>query len=355
MQAEEINLENPSPADIAKYSKGFENVKNELNDYIDLLNDLPYKLEKHGILTDDEADNFDITKRNATREIVKKLDKCLKNNSEKCLPILKALRDDDQIHIAKYIVSSGMNTGSPDRVLTKEEWETIDQNMFCLEKLVRVHVGEYLHRLVQLRCIAKKHKEFIQKPSIESEGVYHLFDILKKRSFTHLTIFKRFLREIGHSKIIDVLEKGGVIEITSHLRGITNLSVEGNIERGIIEQLCGYLDEDTENKLNEEHKSVIRELITLLNKHRTQFIACYPTNSISLYFQCETKKSQEWLVDSCKHELKTLYQRLQPELNRFPNFNIDVNMTNSSKILRHSIVTESHFNSGKNSIIRLMR
>ena len=327
-------------------------MKNELIDYIDLWNDLPYKLEKHGIMTDDEADNFDITKRNATREIVKKLEKCLKNDSEKCLPILKALKDDDQIHIAKYIVSSGMNTSSPDRVLTKEEWETIDQNMFCLEKLVRVHVGETLNRLVLLRCIAKKHKEFIQQPSCENEGVYHLFDILKKRSFTHLTDFKRFLRDNGHSKIIDVLEKGGVIEITSYLRGITNLSVEGNIERGIIEQLCGYLDEDTENKLNEEHRSIIRELINLLNKHRTKFIACYPTNSIALYFQCETKESQEWLVDFCKHELKTLYQRLQPELNRFPNFSLDVNMTNSSKILSHSMVTESRFNSGNISIIK---
>ena len=43
-QDDEINLENPSPTEIAEYNKGFEAVQNKLSGYIDLLNELPFCL-----------------------------------------------------------------------------------------------------------------------------------------------------------------------------------------------------------------------------------------------------------------------------------------------------------------------
>ena len=66
-------------------------------------------------------------------------------------------------------------------------------------------------------------------------------------------------------------------------------------------------------------------------------LAVFRTNSIAMYFQCETNDSQKWLIDFCRHdelkmEFKTLYQKLQPELKSFPNFDIDVSMTNYSNV-----------------------
>ena len=342
---DEINLENPQPTDIAKYNEGFQNVRIELEDYIDPLNKLPVSFGKYGIMTSDEADEFDCTKPHAARDLLKKMNACLKQDSRKCLLMLKALIDDDQIHIAKYIVSSGKNTRSPDRVLTKEERDAIDRNMFCLEKLVRPHVNDYLFSLAGLKCITGNHKDWVINWRDKNKDVYQLFEIMKKRSVKHLTIFNRLLIENGHTIIADVLEKGGVVEIISHLQGIKNPTDREKIERGIVEQLCGYVDDDNKNRLNEEQKLFIDRLIALLYEHQIRFVRCYLTNSICLYFQCETDKSQNWLVDFCKNGgLKSLYQILQPELTKVTNFDIDVNMTNSSK--KHSMDTQSQYKAG---------
>ena len=154
--------------------------------------------------------------------------------------------------------------------------------------------------------------------------------------------------------IADVIEKGRVVEITNHLQGIKNAPDRENIERGIVEQLSGYVDDSRENLLNKEQKLFINELIALLYKHRIKFAGCCPTNSIAFFFQCETDESQEWLVDLCenkglKSDLKTLYRILQPELYRLPNFGIDVSVTNSSK--KHSMITKSQYRTGMNIII----
>ena len=69
--------------------------------------------------------------------LLRKLMKVWKMIRKTCVAILKALIENDQSHIAKYIVSSGMNTRSPDRVLKKEEKEAIDENMFCFGEVVQ--------------------------------------------------------------------------------------------------------------------------------------------------------------------------------------------------------------------------
>ena len=184
----EINLENPQPTDIFKYNEGFRNLRTELEDYSDPLNKLPVFFEKYGIMTSDEADEFDCTKPHAARDLLKKMNACLKRDSRKCLLMLKALIEDHQTHIAKYIVSSGKNTRSPDRVLSKEERDAIDRNMFCLEKLVRPHVNDYLFSLAGLKCITGNHKDWVINWRDENKDVYQLFEIMKRRSFKHLNI-----------------------------------------------------------------------------------------------------------------------------------------------------------------------
>ena len=347
-----MNLDNPSSKDIAKYIKGFEKVRTKLDGYIDPLNRLPFCFVDKEIMTYEEAEKIELSKPE-TIKIVAKMNECLKKEPLNCLLILKALIENDQTHIAKFIVSSGMNTRSLDRVLNKEEKKAINQNMFCLEKLVSPHVNVVLVMLCARECITDNHKEWIISYKEKQKDVYQLFEILKRRSFRHFSDFNSCLEEIGHKTIVDVLRTGGVVEITNHLKGIESRSDRDTIEKGIIKQLCGYIDSQHDNTLKENQKSFIFRLFSLLNDHQIKFIACYPTHSISLYFKCETDVSQEWLVSYCEYgglkgELKPLFRTLQPALNSYFNFDIDVSMTNSSKI--HSIDTTINYNSGKTSL-----
>ena len=346
---DEINLDNPAKTDIDKYNKGFVNVLGKLESYIDPFNKLPFRFLEYQIMSFEEVERIERLKPKTTLEMVAKMNEYLKKDSRNCVLLLKALIENDQTHIAKFIVSSGKNTRSLDRVLKEEEKEAIDQNMFYLEKLVSPHVNVFLVMLVARKCITANHKEWIISYETENKDVYQLFEILKRRSFRHFSDFNSCLEGIGHKRIVDVLRTGGVVEITNHLKGIENLSDQDSIEKGIIAQLCGYIDSQHENKLSEEQQSFIDRLVNLLNYHQIKFIACYPTHSIALYFQCETKVSQEWLDNfgengGLKEELKSLFRTLQPAMKSYSNFDMDVRKTNSSKI--HSIDTTIYYNSG---------
>ena len=158
--------------------------------------------------------------------------------------------------LQKYIVRFGKDTNSPDRVLTKGEQKAINQNMFCLEKLIRARINYFLFELVELECITDNHKNWVLETTETNKHVNELFEILKRRSFKHFNDFREWLQEAGHEIIVDVLTKGGVVEITIHLKGIEGLSKKDKIaiEKGIIEKLCSYVDGDKENKLNKEQK-----------------------------------------------------------------------------------------------------
>ena len=69
-------------------------------------------------MTFDEAIKIESMKLFTTNEIIAKMGECLRKDPRNSIPILKALIENDQTHIAKFIVSSGKNTRSLDRVLT---------------------------------------------------------------------------------------------------------------------------------------------------------------------------------------------------------------------------------------------
>ena len=262
-----------------------------------------------------------------------------KKDSKNCLQILRALIENDQTHIAKFIASSGENIHSPDRVLNEKEREAIDQNMFCLERLANTQGNAFLVLLVKKKCITANHKEWIIHWRMENKDIYQLFEIMKRRSHRHFTDFNSCLVGTGQKQIVEVLRKGGVVEITNYLKGIENREDLDSIEKGIIEKLSGYVGNENGSELNKEQKNFIDKLIDLLNKTENEitFIGSFRTHSIALFFQCGTNYSQEWLLNFCKEdelkmELKTLYRKLQPELTSFSNFDIDVRVTNSSKI-----------------------
>ena len=196
----------------------------KLEGYIDPFNKLPFCFLDYDIMTFEEAEQIERSKPKTTLEMVTKIYEYLKKDSHNCLLILKALIENDQTHIAKFIVSSGMNSRSPDRVLNKEEKEAIDQNMFCLEKLVSHRVNDFLVMLVGRKCITANHKEWILSYKTENKDVYQLFEILKRRSFRHFSDFNCCLEGTRHKRIVDVLRAGGVVEITNHLKGIEQRS-----------------------------------------------------------------------------------------------------------------------------------
>ena len=241
------------------------------------------------IMTPDEADRIDCKKPNVTRVFVDKMKECLKNNSQNCITMLNALVENDQTHIAKFIVSFGKYTNSPDRVLTKSEQKAIQQNMFCLEKLTRPNINDFLDQLVEVGCITDKHTNWVLETTETNKHVNELFKILRRRGFKHFNDFREWLQGAGHKKFLDVLTKGGVVEIPIHLKGIENLSEKDKIriEKGIIEKLCSYEDGEKENKLNKEQRSFVDELISMLNKNKIKFTHSFPTNSIAMYFNVE--------------------------------------------------------------------
>ena len=98
---DELNLTDPTESDITKYIAGFEKVRLKLQDYIDPWNNLQSCFVDFDIMTPDEADEFDCRKPNAARVLVAKMKACLKDNFEKCIPMLEALVENDQTHIAK--------------------------------------------------------------------------------------------------------------------------------------------------------------------------------------------------------------------------------------------------------------
>ena len=346
-----INLDNPTKTDILKYIEGFEYVSCKLSDYIDPLNKFPFTLAKNKIISTKEAIRIEKLKPDSTIDILDKMVEYMEQQSENCLKILQALIENDQTHIAKFIVSSGKNIRSPDRVLSEEERKAIDGNMFCLEKLVRPCRGDFLLLLVKQNCITANHKDWINNWAEKSKDVYQLFEILKRRSFRHFSDFNHCLIGIGQKKIVDILRKGGVVEITNHLKGVENRSDLRIIEQEIIEKLSGYVDPRNKKQISVEQKTFIDKLMILLNgkDNQIKFVDSFHTNSIALYFQCETKASQKWLVNYCQHEelkreMKILYCTLQPELNSFSKFDLDVIMTNSSEI--HLIDTTVHYSAG---------
>ena len=300
------------------------------------------------IITFEKAREIEKFKPERAFELVAMMNECL-SQSQKCLLIIQALIADDQEHIVKFIVCSGEDIHSSDRVLTEEQQNAIDRNMFYLKRLAKIvtDFNDFLDCLVKDKCIAPRHRDWIKTRSAEFEDGFELFQILKRRSFGHFSKFIDSLFNRGYKELVGAQMTGGVMEIRIVVGGVEDEQYLKEIEGRILEKLYGYQHTTVENKLSDEEKSCIEKFMSLLNE--ITLLDSFPTKSISMYFQCKTNVSQEWLVSFCKNdglrkELKTLYLSLQPELNSYSNFDLDVSITNSSKI--HSFGIALHCNSG---------
>ena len=125
---------------------------------------------------------------------------------------IQALCEDDQDHIAKFIVTGGCETNSDERLLPRELREVINLNMFCLEKLIDTEKLDLIHKLVAKKCITSNHRDIVVSSEPEKKA-YELLVILRRRRYRDYFNFLECLRKTMQKNIVKILEEGGVTEV----------------------------------------------------------------------------------------------------------------------------------------------
>ena len=210
-----------------------------------------------------------------------------------CMQFIDSLVENEQEHIAKFILTSGTNSDD-DRVLRKEEIDVINNNMFGLVLLIDPNRMHFLYRLFQYRCITDTHKERVACCQEKEKKVDELLVILKRRRYIDFCNFKKCLNDTLQNKIVDILDKGGLVAVCVKLRDREDREI---IETKLIDLLTGYVNERTEpqDELSAEQIKVIKEILKEMENSEwsIRVIGCVPWQSIAIYFQCPTERSYE--------------------------------------------------------------
>ena len=300
---------------------GFEKVKSkgdELKDYIDPENGFLYRLKLHGIINKKEFDDLkNITPYQSLNErLIIAIEKKIKSQSEQ---FIKALCEDEQDHIAKFIVTAGCSTDSDERLLPREFRKVIDKNMFCLKVLIDTERQDLLMKLVAANCIREIHRDRVMNFKPDEERAYQLLIIIQRRRFKDFFNFMECLRKTMQTNIVKVLEKGRVSEIKVQL--LKNRHDERNIAAELVRKLTGcIIDEGNESNLSEDQKKIVNEILAELKENDIHFVGtcAVPSNSDSLPMFFQSKAKNSFLKNGCesgtlKNTLEKLFRTLLPE------------------------------------------
>ena len=201
--------------EIQKCIRGLEKVRSSIVDYLDPENGLLLCLQCSGVLEGKEYNKLDKSRSDERKSYVDINNDLLNVISPRfdscCIRFLKALDDNGQHHVVNYIMNGGIDMDTDDRVLTSDEIDIIDDNMFCLVNLINPHRMNFLYRLVKKKCITNRHKEKVEKWSETEKKIDELLRIIKRRSFKDFKNFKLCLHDTMQNKIVDILEKGGIV------------------------------------------------------------------------------------------------------------------------------------------------
>ena len=245
-----------------------------------------------GVLTETVYNGFDVTK--PFKQLNEDLMKVLTPKIETCcMQFIDSLVEDDQEHIVKFILTSGTNSDD-DRVLRKEEICVINNNMFGLVILIDPNRMSFLYRLVQCECITDTHKERVASCRENDKKVDALLIILKRRRYKDFCNFKKCLHDTMQNKIVDILDKGGLVAVCVKLRQREDREI---IESTLIDLITGYVNErkETIEQLSADQIKVIKEILEEMENSEwsIRVIGCAPWQSIAIYFQCESEHSYE--------------------------------------------------------------
>ena len=219
-----------------------------------------------------------------------------------CKQFIEALCEDEQDHIAKFIVTSGYKTDSDERLLPRELKKVIDENMFCLKVLIDTDRQDLLMKLIAAKCIRAIHRDRVMNFKPDEEKAYQLLIIIQRRRYKDFTNFMKCLRETLQKHVVNVLEKGGVTEVKVQL--FQNRSDKRIIAAELVRKLTGCVDGSNESDLSEDQKKIVIEILAELKENDIHFIGkCIITagsDSVSLFSQAENDDSIGLLKISCE-------------------------------------------------------
>ena len=253
------------------FFEGYNEVRQVLVDYIDPSNGLLYILEVKGVLTHDEytllgammADR----KKSYTELNEELLSKYISTRITQCCSLfLNALEENHQGHIAEFIKSGGTNVDSETRLLTEREITIINDNLFCLVKLIDPYKMKFLLKLVACKCITERHKiRLLGQFNDPDERIDELLTILKRRSYKDFLNFKKCLHDTMQNKIVGILEQGGVVTVRVKLHKRVDRKI---IESKLVALITGYVDENRvdDKTLSAEQISFIKDLLSDLEE-----------------------------------------------------------------------------------------
>ena len=316
--SESVLPRNQSTGDIQKYIQGYQSVRTQLAQYMDPENGLLLSLRGKGVLTETVYSGFDVTKpykllnEDLMIFLTPKLETC-------CMQFIDALVENEQEHIAKFILTSGTNSDD-DRVLKKEEIRVINSNMFGLVNLIDPNRMSFLYRLLECECITDSHKDRVASCKEKDKKVDALLIILKRRRYKDFCNFKMCLHNTMQHKIVDILEKSGLVAVCVKLHEREDRQI---IESKIIEMLTGYVNyrEETIEQLSADQIKVIKDILEEMENSdwSIRVIGCAPWQSIAIYFQCESEQSYEGFKQMHRSgHLKNMLERVFNSLLNFP-------------------------------------
>ena len=296
------------------YIEGFRSVRNVLAMYMDPENGLLVCLITHGIMNDE-----DYRRLNRDRPYEEINDDLIVNFIAPKIEthgkeFVDALVENNQDHIAKFIMSCGNNLDSEDRVLNDKELNLINNNMFCLVNLISPYRMEFLYRLVAKRCISDRQKGRIECRKELSMKVDELLTIMKRRRLRDFRNFKICLHDTMQNRIVEILERGGVVTVRIKLNAREDKQI---IESKLIKLVTGYVDEEHEidKTLTQEQVAVIKDLLKELEKLDIHLIGNAAWHSMAMFFMCEGSDSFKAFVrlsetGRLKEILETMYRCL---------------------------------------------
>ena len=104
-------------------------------------------------------------------------------------------------------MSTGDRTDDQDRILSRDELDRLDRNLFLLSTLLDVNNTRLLDSLVRDRCITDRHRDRIQSKLLKGERNEELLSIIRRRSYSNFTTLIDALKRRKQDKAVQLLEQ----------------------------------------------------------------------------------------------------------------------------------------------------
>ena len=319
------------------FIEGYNEVRQVLVDYIDPNHGLLYILEVKSVLTNEEYTQLGAfmadRKKSYTELNEELLSRYISTRITQCCSLfLNALEENHQGHIAEFTKSGGANVDSETRLLTEREITIINDNLFCLVKLIDPYKMKFLLKLVACKCITERHKvRLLEQFKDPDKRIDELLTILKRRSYKDFINFKKCLHDTMQNKIVGILEQGGVVTVRVKLHKRVDRKI---IESKLVALITDKVDETREDgkTLSAEQISFIKDLLRDLEEADINLMGSSTGHSIAVFFQCKTESSRKKIELFQKSgELKRRLERLFRYMLQIPESESELIQTASIK------------------------